>query len=218
MFSIIKKRGYFFLGFFWFLVALLPVSGIIPVNSMYLEHWLYLPIVGIIFYLAYLFDNLSEEAKQKATVILLIVLTLFAGRIIARNIEWGNPVKFYHNELKYTETSARIYNNLAMELADEGKCIEAIPNYVKAIELNDSYPQTHHNLARCHEALGDVNEAGNEYLKALSLQPNFSYSLIGLYNLLARAGDPRAAKFLSLINAVSEGAFLSHEDIAEALE
>ncbi|MEX2052232.1 MAG: tetratricopeptide repeat protein, partial [Candidatus Paceibacterota bacterium] len=186
LWSLMKRQGYFFLGFFWFLFALIPVSGIIPVNSIYLEHWLYLPIVGIIFYLAHLYDGLGEDKARKAGVILMIIFVLFSMRIMARNIEWGNPVKFYHNELKYTQTSARIYNNLAMELADRGKCTEAVPNYQKAIELADVYPQTHHNLARCYEMMGKWEEAVGEYIKALQIQPDFSYSINALYSLEQR--------------------------------
>ncbi len=216
--SFLKGKGYFFLGFFWFISALLPVSGIIPVNSMYLEHWLYIPIIGVILFLASLFDSLSEKGKRTGTVILIVVLVLFSARIFMRNLEWGNPIKFYQNELKYTQTSARIYNNLAMELAEKNDCNSAVPNYIKAIELADVYPQTHHNLARCYIVLGKYDEAGNEYLKALYLQPNFSYSLIGIYNLLKGIEDPRADSFLVLINTLEKGGDINFQDIQSALD
>ncbi len=171
-YSILKKSGKVFLGVAWFFTALIPVSGIIPINSMYLEHWLYIPMIGFIFMLAHWFEERGVRTRGIITFILLGILILFSFRIIARNIEWGNPVKFYQRELKYTQTSARIYTNLGLEQAKRGDCVSAVPNYKKAIELNDSYPQSHHNLARCHEAMGNVEESVNEYLKALSIEPN----------------------------------------------
>ena len=176
-------------GFMWFLIALLPVSGIIPVNSMYLEHWLYVPIIGVIFCLCALWENLGAKlpfgslAPKFSVCLFIIILILFSVRIMIRNTEWGDPVKFYENELRYTDSSARIYNDLAMEKADLGDCEAAIPLYEKAISLNDSYPQTHHNLARCFVTLGKIDEALVEYKKALQIQPNFIYTLRDLYDL-----------------------------------
>src|SRR3989344_2353551 len=133
--------------------------------------------------LFFLFYGMRERKKEVATYLLIIVLILFSFRIMARNRQWGDPVKFYTNELAYTETSARIYANLGMELSDTGDCVSAIPNYEKAILISDVYPQTHHNLARCLEAMEDFDGAQEEYLKALDIEPNFPYSINALRNL-----------------------------------
>ncbi len=221
IYSLWKGKGEVFLGVTWFFIALLPVSGIIPTNSMYLEHWLYIPIIGLIFCLCSLSNSLSDKlstrAKEVAAYIFILILLLFSCRIMARNIEWGDPVKFYENEIRYTQSSARIYNNLAMELADRGDCIAAVHHYEKAILLNDSYPQTHHNLARCLEEMGQLEQAGSEYLKALYIEPNFSYSINGLYNLLSVVGDGRSRNFLELKKRIEKGQTLTQEDIVAAL-
>ena len=185
---------------------------------MYLEHWLYLPIIGVIFSLCFVFDKFSEKRKQAITIFLLLILILFSVRIIARNVEWGDPIKFYQNELKYTQTSARIYNNLAMELSDQGDCVSAVPNYEKAISLSDAYPQTHHNLARCLEALGRPQEAANEYLRALYIEPNFAYSINALYVMFSRVGDKRSGNFLELIEKLASGVILTTADIQDAVK
>jgi tetratricopeptide (TPR) repeat protein len=135
-------------------------------------------------------------------------------------MEWGDPVKFYENEIKYEKRyhlqSARIYNNLAMEQADRGDCAKAIPNYQKAISLNDTYPQTHHNLARCFESTGQIKEAADEYFKALYIQPNFLYSLDAISKLLAAVGDKRSVKFSQLEEKASNGEAISERDLIEA--
>src|SRR3989338_818867 len=183
IFLVFKKRPELFFGFFWFLGALLPVSGVIPVNSIYLEHWLYMPIIGMIFFLCYIFDNLGEKSKNIIIIFLFFIFLLFSFRIMARNAEWGDPVRFYKNEIRYTKNSARIYNNMAMELADRNDCVSAIPNYEMAIAVNDAYPQTHHNLARCLQVMGMQKEAEREYMEALRIEPNFRYSLEAIKNL-----------------------------------
>jgi hypothetical protein len=215
--SFFKKDSKIFLGILWFLVALIPVSGIIPLNSMYLEHWLYLPIVGVIYILCIFFDKISVRDYKNLVYALLVVLVLFSGRVFARNLEWADPVKFYRNELKYTQSSARIYNNLAMAQSDALDCASAIPNYQKAIALSDSYPQTHHNLARCYQATGETEKAANEYLSALYIQPNFIYSLNSLYDLFTYLKDKRSAKFYDLIQKVQQGKNIIRADIDNAV-
>ncbi|HEY4494306.1 MAG TPA: tetratricopeptide repeat protein [Candidatus Paceibacterota bacterium] len=182
--SLLKKNGRIFFGLLWFGIALVPVTGLVPLNAMYLEHWLYLPIIGVIFCLCLLFEKISHS--KYFLPVFILILILFSVRVFARNMEWGNPIKFYENELKYTQTSARIYNDLAMEQSERLGCDVAIPNYEKAISISDSYPQTHHNLARCFERTGRLEEAVAEYLKALRIEPNFSYSINALRELEAR--------------------------------
>jgi tetratricopeptide (TPR) repeat protein len=209
--------GKIFLGVAWFFVALLPVSGIIPLNAMYLEHWLYIPIIGFLFMVGHWFEESKSRTKEVLTIIFIIILALFSLRIFMRNLEWGDPVKFYNNELKYTQSSARIYNNIAMAQSDAGDCGTAVQNYQKAITLNDSYPQTHHNLGRCYEALGKYEDAANEYLAALYIQPNFPYSLNALYSLFTSVKDKRADKFANLINKYTTGTTITREDINKAV-
>src|SRR3989344_7524362 len=215
--SLVKKNGELFLGIGWFFVAMLPFYGIIPMNAIYLEHWLYIPLIGIIFCLAYLFDEYQDFSKKILPGLLVFILIVFGLRVMARNAEWGDPIKFYRNELQYAPQSARIHNNLAMEFADRDDCLSAIPHYEEAIAISDVYPQTHQNLGKCLEAIEYFDEAYQEYVRALVIEPNFSYSISSLHNLLTLFSDPRAPKFLDLYNRKEAGEELQWEDILEAL-
>lgn len=56
-----KKNPNLFLGLTWFFTALLPYSGIFPLNAMYLEHWLYVPMIGIAILIATFIDNIKTK-------------------------------------------------------------------------------------------------------------------------------------------------------------
>jgi tetratricopeptide (TPR) repeat protein len=86
----------------------------------------------------------------------------------------------------------------------------------KAISLNDTYPQTHHNLARCLESTGQIKEAADEYFKALYIQPNFLYSLNAISKLLRAVGDKRSVKFSQLEEKATNGEAISEQDLLEA--
>jgi hypothetical protein len=200
-------------SFAWFFLAIAPVSGIIPLNSMYLEHWLYLPQIGLSLLLVYLASKILAPFTWSPWILTPILL-LFSILVMGRNKDWSDPERFYRNEIKYTKKSARMYNNLAMVLADKKDCKSAVPYYQKAISLYDIYPQSHHNLARCLEELGYLPEAADEYYRALMLDPNFLYSHSRLPGLLMRLGDKvRAENFLKLQIKMDGGTPLTQQDI-----
>ncbi len=180
--SLVYGKGIFFFGFTWFFTAFIPVSGIVPTNAIYLEHWLYMPIIGMIFLCVYGLQKI-EDRNHLFLYVVCIVLCIYGVIDIDRNIEWADPIRFYQNELLYTQEASRVYANLGMEMADRGNCQDAVGYYKHAILVNDQYPQTHYNFARCLETMGDMKNAVVEYNNSLRIDPTFEYSIQRLKTL-----------------------------------
>ena len=200
----LKKHRKIFLGLSWFFASLMPFSGIIPLNAMFLEHWLYVPLIGVFILMASMYDWLLAKGKSQILLIILIpVVILFSIRVIFRNNEWSDIERFYLNELKYTDSSIRIYNNLGMYYADENLPDKSIYYYEKAIEAGDYFPQPHHNLANLYHNRGDLNRAIDELHKALMIDPNFIYSISKLHNLYLETNQPEKVRevYILLMNA-----------------
>lgn len=181
-----KKQPVFLFGFLWFGIAFLPTSGIIPINGIFYEHFLYYPSAGffliISFLILLLYQRLATLGKNMLiTLVLCLILTL-GIRTFARNLEWHDPVKFYSQTLAHSQ-SARIYSNLAMTYADQGNNKQAIPAYQKSIALSDTYPETHYDLANSYVSMGKLDLAEKEYHRSLDLDPGFYRSYISLYRL-----------------------------------
>lgn len=212
-----SHEGFVF-GGLWFFICLAPVSGIIPVNAIFLEHWLYYPVIGLIFGFAKIYES-QKGFVQKIFLFSIIPLCLgYCVRSVLRNAEWANGIKFYKNEIRHAPNSARMHNNIAMIYADEGKCPLAINHYKKAIALYDIYPQTHHNMARCLETLGQLNEAVNEYFKALLLYPDFAYSHQQLLNVFRNTGNnSQAMIFEAFLSRIRNGESIQREEIVQAI-
>jgi len=179
-----KKYKKIFLGLGWFFASLLPYTGIIPLNAMYLEHWLYTPLIGILILFASLYTHFENSKFEKILIIILVPICLiFMTKTIARNSQWADVEKFYINELRYTNSSRRIYNNLGMYYAEKKYYKKAITQYTRAIQMGDSYPQPHHNLANIYYETGEAEKALEELHNALRINPNFLYSLTQLYTI-----------------------------------
>lgn len=182
--SIKQKRFYLGFGIFWFFIGFMPMTGIIPVNSFLLEHWLYFPSIGFFLSLAIIihyFWRKYPQTKKIIAVILTIIILTFMGLTLKRNIDWKNPITFYNNILKYNEGTARVHNNLGMAYADKNDLINAEKHYLKAIETSDQYAQTHYNLARLYLQTNKQEKIIEHLKKSIEINPNFffSYQLLG---------------------------------------
>lgn len=203
----IKKKPALFLGAACFFAALAPFTGIIPLNSMYLEHWMYIPIIGLIILLVILFDFLAKKNLHWAIAVVIIpVLMIFSVRTFARNKEWASIEKFYLNELNYSQDAIRIYNNLGMFYADKKQYSKAISYYQKAIKKWDNFPQPHHNIANIYLDMNRPEDALNELYNALRIDPNFLYSLDKLQLVYAAYGREDKAQIIrSWIGQIQQG-------------
>lgn len=175
-------------GTAWFFGMLIPVSGIIPINGILYEHWLYLPIVGFLcaVYGLYNFFDITSVKKilsRHIQIFLSAVVVLYIVLITRQNYFWSTPVRLYEYLLQYTE-SGRIYNNLGMAYGNEKNYPKAIEMYKKGIAFNDEYPQMYHNLANSYRDTGETKLAIENYQKALALEPKFYISYTPLINLL----------------------------------
>lgn len=190
-------------GLIWFASAHLPHTGILlPVNAIFLEHWLYLPSLGLILGSV---QSITLYAQKKGLYRPLLLTgaaltaVAFAVCTFQRNKIWSDPITFYMDIFKYNEQSPRAHNNLGMAYVEKGEYLKAIDQYRLAIEESDTYAQTHHNLAFALLHLPDqrahIGEAIVEFNRAIKLNPNFFQSYDALAEIYAFLGDQEKADF-----------------------
>ncbi|MDP6978205.1 MAG: tetratricopeptide repeat protein [Myxococcota bacterium] len=183
-----KRWPIYFLACGWFFAALAPFSGVIPLPSMYLEHWLYAPMGGVAIGLAGFYDKASPEVRNRIAMGLTIVLVLFALRTGARNLDWADPERFYVADMRAAGYSVQMLNNLAIYQMSIDKDDAAIETLEFLIENVDTSPEPHDNLARVYLKKGDLSKARAEFLRALEIDPENRNSLMGLRGIYDRQG------------------------------
>jgi tetratricopeptide (TPR) repeat protein len=178
---------------FWFAAAHVPHTGVLlPVNSFFLEHWMYLPSIALFWAIGHtLATRVPAKIGSALTAVIVLSLSVATWK---QNKVWADPITFYENILSYGPRVARVQNNLAMAYSDAGRDDDAIQHYQEAIRLEDIYPQTHHNLALAYLRQGKVAEARAEFERALRLKPDFFPSLHALAELSRQLGDLNKAK------------------------
>lgn len=186
-------------GLLWFGASHFPDSGLlVPVNALFLEHWMYLPTIGLFLGIAQIIalhieTSRYEKLKPAITGICLIIATALGTATFFQNRVWHDPVTFYTHVFHYGVTSARAHNNLALAYMERREYALAIDEYHKAIETSDTYAETRHNLAVSLLNLPDkekhIEEAVDNLNRALEIDPNFYRSYIVLSQIYAFLGD-----------------------------
>ena len=188
---IIKKTGdrfglLFFYFAFW--ISFIPYSGLVLINGIFYEHFLYLPLVW--FFAFWIFISaLALRQRNSKTITRISVIALGAIiiglslRNIARQMEWNDSVRFYEQTRKHAPGSIRIINGLGMAYSERGNLNKAIQIYSDGIKRFVNVPNLYHNLANAYLTLGDDTNAEKYYLKALEVDPNFYFSVQSLAQL-----------------------------------
>jgi tetratricopeptide (TPR) repeat protein len=97
---------------------------------------------------------------------------------------------------------ARLYNNHAARLQQNGSVTSAIENYQRAISLDADYAEAHYNLGTAYEDVLEYDKAISEYQTALIADRRFSHvtnNLARLY-ILRRASPSSYSSALQLVN------------------
>ncbi|MBI1869986.1 MAG: tetratricopeptide repeat protein [Chlamydiae bacterium] len=180
--AIQKRRNYPYLltGWFWFLITLIPVIGLVQVGMQgYADRYTYLPLIGLFMILSWgardLLSKLSGKFIRKIVVSILYVLILGVMPLVT----WGQ-IKYWESSRSLFERAVHInpqsdllYFNWGVALSEEGQLKEAIEVYQKTLQLNPGFAKAYNNLGFASYRQGRMSEAIQMYEKALKIKPDF---------------------------------------------
>jgi protein O-mannosyl-transferase len=163
----------FRLFYLWFLAALIPYMGIVPANAPYKEHWLYIPLIGVLVLVATAYEKFRKYRKQIMAVCVLLTV-LFSVRVVMRNFEWADPVKFFENEIAHARIDYRMHFGLGEYYFHNDDLEKAFESFETGlIESQLICESCSYFLARTAFEMGD-EETGWQYVRGcLSDNPNY---------------------------------------------
>jgi tetratricopeptide (TPR) repeat protein len=178
-----RTRPWLLMGWFWYLVMLLPVVGLIQVGEQpHADRYTYLPQIGI--YVAVTWLVAEWEASR------VVLGGLMAGVIAVlmvcawkQTAYWQNSEALWTHTLACTTDNDLAHINLGTVFYQEGRMDEAIPQYQMALQIipgNASVhvnrtkallESLHFNLAEALLRSGRAEEAIAQYQMALQIEP-----------------------------------------------
>ncbi len=191
------KRPYLVVGWLWYLVALLPVIGLVQAGSQAMaDRYTYIPLVGLFVLIAWAVPSLMEGWRYQRVVLAISTTILLLGLTVATMLQvryWQNSITLFQHALKVTSGNHFAHNNLGVALAQDGRLDEAIYHYFQALRIKPGTADVHNNLGNALAAQGSVDRAVDHYYQALEIDSNNAKAYNNLGNLLANQGKAEEA-------------------------
>jgi len=170
----IRKRPIVAFAIFWFFVTLSVESSIIPISDALFEHRLYLPLFGFAMLMPYFLFGLLSKKQVAAMLIAVSMVLAFGVATYCRNMVWQEELSLWSDVVSKNPKNSSGWNNLGNALLENGKPLEAIENYKKALSLRPNHAKAWGNWGKSLSELGKPLEAIEKYEKALMIQPGYA--------------------------------------------
>lgn len=200
------KWPYLVTGWFWYLIMLLPVIGLVQVGSQaHADRYTYLPQIGLYVLLAWgitdaLASRLATERIPRpgiqrrilaATASVAIIALAWCAHIQASY--WRNGESLWGHALAVTSGNFMAHDGLGQCLSNRGHLDEAIDHFQMALNIAPGYREIETNLMLALAKKGRTDEAITLLQALLKEHPNDAQLHYNLGNALQRKGDSRGA-------------------------
>lgn len=195
-----ERRRYLLMGWLWYLVAMIPMVGIVQVGRQAMaDRYAYLPFVGLFIIAVWGCSELLAHLKLSTFSQLAIaaaVLVAYACTTVLQINYWHNSYTLFSHALAATSRNGIAEVNLGTALMEMGRPELAMPHFEAAAEYVPQLSTAHYNLGILQQRLNHPDAARREYELALNYSSDAnetaqSHSNLGF--LLLDRNDPKAA-------------------------
>jgi tetratricopeptide (TPR) repeat protein len=164
------RRPHLPTGWLWFVIVLLPMSGLVQFGShARADRFTYIPMIGVFLAVAWtLRAYLDRRAARIAAAVVLVLLAAVAHR---QARFWRDDETLFGHALRVTRENYLAHMKLGTALAYAGKPDEALAHFREVVGLRPRYLDGWYNYATALNAQGRRAEAIEAYGQGLSLAP-----------------------------------------------
>jgi tetratricopeptide (TPR) repeat protein len=189
------RRPYLAVGWWWFLVTLLPVIGLVQAGAQArADRYTYVPMVGLCIMAAWgAHDALRARPRWRlpAGVLAGAALVACAAAAWTQTAYWENSGTLFRHALAVTHENYLAEHNLGVYLLEQpGSLPDAVAHLQRAVQLNPASARAHSDLGNALSRIPDrVEEAIAQYRAAIRLEPDAPIPHNNLANTLAQVGQ-----------------------------
>lgn len=201
-------------GIIFYLASISVFSNILyPVVGMMGDRFTFVASVGFCMAVAFLimkvsklmvFDGTAQKLKPTFSIIMVVLLTAYSFKTIARNNLWKDPLTLMKHDIKYLENSAQANNLLARysmqaftkssSNKDKQKYLnQGIKHFAKACEIYPEFFNARYDLGRALTVSGRYNEAIQAFTKVLEFDSTFTDAMVAIASIYEENNMPQNA-------------------------
>jgi protein O-mannosyl-transferase len=171
-----RKFPFFAVGWFWFFVALIPVSGIIQAAAQAVaDRYMYLPSIGLFILVTWAACAAVARGwipKTLCGFIAGILLLTCAARTRDQLTVWQNSQTLFEHALAVTKNNVIAQYNLGMYCQEHGRPDEALSCYRRTLEMKPNHADALNNIGYVLTAQRKYGEAIQYFEAALKANPD----------------------------------------------
>ena len=188
-----RQHPYLVVGWFWYLVMLVPVIGLVQAGLQgRADRYTYLPQIGLYIAMVWLVRDLTKDWRQQKAILGAAAAIVVGGLSILswkQTTHWRDTETLWSYTLRVTPDSDVAHAGLAGILFVRGQVDEAMRHYESALRLRSGNVAAQFGLARALASKQKTDEAIAHYQKALSIQPDNIAASNDLGVLFASKGE-----------------------------
>lgn len=171
-----QNRPCFTVGWFWFLVTLVPVIGLIHVGAQSMaDRYAYIPVIGLFIVAAWGVPDLMQGLKCKRSLLALlagIIILAVAVQTRQQLGYWRDNISLYRHTLQITTGNYVVHTNLGLALQNRGALDGAVNEYREALRINPFHAGARNNLGTVFVITGDYDAAIHRFQEAIRIDPD----------------------------------------------
>lgn len=174
-----RKRGYLFVGWFWYLGMLVPVAGIVQVGLQgHADRYTYLPHIGLSLLVTWGIADLAADWRYRREILSVgaaAVIGALAWRARIQTAFWRDGEILFRRALAVTTYNDVAHTSLGELLLTRDRVDEAIAHLQEAVairpELEDE-PKAHNILGIAFFRVRDTSKGIAHWKRALEIEPH----------------------------------------------
>jgi protein O-mannosyl-transferase len=212
----VRRRPYLLVGWLWFVVALVPVIGLMQVGMQSMaDRYIYLAGLGLYVMLAWGGRDLMERWPQSRVPLVAaagVALGAYTAVSWVQIGTWRNSQALYERAIAVTHDNYLAQASLGAWLRTQGRTDEAAPHFREALRIRPQEPYALMQYGALLADQGQLDEAARNETEALRLSPGYAqaYANLGLVRMKQDRLEEAAANFeaalrLKPLYAMAEG-------------
>ena len=180
-----RRQRYLALGWFFFLVALIPVIGIVQVGFQGMaDRYMYIPAIGLFIVVVWGVGGIVEQLpipKAVPAFVALCVIGAYSVATVHYLRFWQNGVTlFAQAEAAYGQPDMWLEQLYGNALFSAGRIDEALQHYEESCAIQPRTEYCYYNIAHILSGRGQFRQALDEYQLALNYTANRNMALLCL--------------------------------------
>jgi Flp pilus assembly protein TadD len=194
----VRKYPYVTFGWFWFVITLLPVIGIVQVgNQGMADRYTYVPYIGLFIGIVWLVSDISSRtggAQRVLGAAAVLVLAALAVLTYRQTGHWKDTLSLWRHAVNVEPFTIETMKELAAESRRANKIDEAIAILQYADQLRPNAAGVNNNIGLALLQKNDVENAIVFFEKELKSFPDDVMANTNMGNALFRQKKPQDAE------------------------